>query len=388
MSQQLSTVQLTDAFPPVVDGVSITVQNYARQLNRSDMPTAVIAPGIWGQAEDEEYPVHRYLSLPTIVRPPYRFGVPRLDPLIWRKLKHLKVDLVHCHSPFSASRVALRLARIHQLPLVATFHSKYRDDLIRAVPIRPLVDRRIRRIVRFFENADEVWIPSQSAVDTLREYGYTGPVRVAEPGTDMAPTRDAAQARARAEQILNTNGHRPVLLYVGQLVWEKNLELLMRALRELWSAGSRFAMAFIGEGYARADLAELATRFGLSDRICFPGVVRDRDALKACYARADLFLFPSRYDTHGLVVREAAAQRVPTVFVRGSDAAEGVVDGVNGFVAEDTPEAFARRIRTAVEDPELIRSCGDQARQTLCRPWSEVVAGAAERYRELVDRIR
>jgi glycosyltransferase involved in cell wall biosynthesis len=388
MSRHFATVQITDAFPPVVDGVSITVQNYARELNRRGVATAVIAPGVWGQTDDEDYPVHRYLSLPTIVRPPYRFGVPGLDPLIWRRLEQLEVDLVHCHSPFSASRVALRLASIHQVPLIATFHSKYRDDLIRAVPIRPLVDRRIRRVVEFFESADEVWIPSQSAVGTLREYGYQGPVHVASPGTDMDASPDAANARARAEEILDTDGHRPVLLYVGQLVWEKNLEMLLLALLRLRSAGSTFAMAFIGEGYASAELGQLARKLGLESQVRFPGVIRDRDALKACYARADLFLFPSRYDTHGLVVREAAAQCVPTVFVPDSDAAEGVVDGVNGFVAEDTPEAYADRIRAAVENPDLIRACGDQARRTLCRPWSEVVAGAVDRYRELIDRKR
>ena len=73
----------------------------------------------------------------------------------------------------------------------------------------------------------------------------------------------------------------------------------------------------------------------------FTGPVYDRDALRAWNTRADLFLFPSTFDTNGLVVREAAACGLASVLIEGSCAAEGITDGRNGFIIEETPEALA-----------------------------------------------
>jgi glycosyltransferase involved in cell wall biosynthesis len=291
---------------------------------------------------------------------------------------------VHCHSPFSAIRVARTLARRRRAPLVATFHSKYRDDLARAVPVRALVDGRIRKIVRFFESADQVWIPSESAIETLRAYGYRGEVQVVPHGIDIEPPEDLDGARRVADGLLETGPDDRVLLYVGQIVWEKDLEVLVRAVGELAGRGVRFTAAMIGEGYARDEVAALAAELGVGSRLRLVGGVRDRDTLRACYARAELFVFPSRYDTSGLVVREAAGVGVPAVLVRGADTAEGIRDGYNGFLAEPDAASFAAAIERALADPELVRRAGREAMRTLCQPWRDAVEAVAERYRELV----
>ncbi len=384
-SRGLATAQVTDAFHPILDGVAVTVANYARWLGRILGPTVVVTPGPRRhRGDDGGFDVVRYLSVPVIPRPPYRLGLPALDPTLGPRLARRPVDLVHCHSPFSAVRVARTLSRRRRAPLVATFHSKYRDDLEGAVPVRRLVDARIRTIVRFFESADEVWIPSEPAIETLRSYGYRGRVVVVPHGIDMSPPEDPAAARREADELLGTRPDEQVLLYVGQIVWEKDLEILVRALAELAGGGRRFVAVLVGEGYARGDLAALGERLGLGDRLRFVGAVRDRMRLRACYARADLFVFPSRYDTSGLVVREAAAVGVPSVLVRGADTAEGVRDGENGFLATAEPASFAAAVDRALADPALRRACGDAAARTLCRPWQEAVAEVAERYRELV----
>lgn len=383
-SDTLATAQVTDAFRPILDGVSVTVASYAGWLQRRLGETVVVAPSAPGHRDAEEFAVVRYPSLPVWPRPPYRFGLPRLDPTLGRRLARHPVDLVHCHSPFSAAPVARRLARRRGVPLVATFHSKYRDDLEGAVPWRGLVDARMRRIVRFFEAADEVWIPSEAAVETLRGYGYRGRVEVVPHGIDLEPPADPAAARGLADRVMGTRPDERVLLYVGQMVWEKDLEVLLRALAELAEAGESFTAVLVGEGYARRGLAELGAGLGLSRRLRFAGVVRDRRALQACYARAELFVFPSRYDTSGLVVREAAAVELPAVLARGADTAEGVVDGVNGFLAEPGPEGFAAAVGRGLADRERRRRCGREAARTLCRSWQVAVDEVADRYRVLV----
>ena len=102
-------------------------------------------------------------------------------------------------------------------------------------------------------------------------------------------------------------------------------------------------------------------------------------------ARADLLVFPSLYDNAPMVVREAAAAGTPALLIRGSCAAEGVADGENGYLVEDTPEAIAAGMARAIETGETV---GANARQTIPLAWDAVIAKARARYEVLAERYR
>ncbi len=74
-------------------------------------------------------------------------------------------SIVHAHSPFSAGNIALRKARRDNIPFVATFHSKFKDDFSHAVKNKHIVNAMVKRIVRFFDQADEVWIPHPAVAE-------------------------------------------------------------------------------------------------------------------------------------------------------------------------------------------------------------------------------
>ena len=118
----------------------------------------------------------------------------------------------------------------------------------------------------------------------------------------------------------------------------------------------------------------------------FVGLLRDRDALSACYARADCFLFPSLYDTCGLVVKEAAAFGVPSVVLEASAAAEQILDGVNGFVTEGSVRSYAGKLAELLEHRDDLARAGEGARRTLCTSWTEAVQEVKERYLSLLYR--
>ncbi len=380
------TGQFSESFPPIMDGVSLTVSNYVAELNRTLGPAYAVFPSIPGRRGSRPRGAYQYLSLPLAFRPPYRLGLPRLDPSLQAELQKVRFDLVHAHSPFSAGRLALRLARHRSIPIVATFHSKYRDNFERAVPIAPVVDWGVRRIVDFYRAVDEVWVPSEAALGTLREYGYRGPAEVVRNGVDLeAPARQEG-LRARGEQLLGLRPGDFLFLYVGQLAWEKNLALLVRSLGAARGEGGRFRAAFVGEGYAAGALKALASKLGLSGCAAFTGVVRDRAALASCYARADCFLFPSRYDTNGLVVIEAAAFAVPSLLTRGSDASAGVEDGVNGFLAAACVRDYAAKLLWLLAHPEAAARAGAGARLSLYRSWRTAADEVRDRYIRLLRR--
>jgi len=114
------------------------------------------------------------------------------------------------------------VAKEKGIPMVATFHSKYRDDLQRAIAIKPIVDDQIKRIVDFYYSVNHVWVPQESVAKTLREYGYKGPYDVVENGIDMEAVPDISAHWKRGAEHLNLPAGVPVGLYVGQHVLEKN----------------------------------------------------------------------------------------------------------------------------------------------------------------------
>ena len=185
----------------------------------------------------------------------------------------------------------MQIAREQHVPVVATFHSKYRADFERAIPSRLLVDYLIRKVIRFYEAADEVWIPQAAVEETLREYGYKGRVEVVDNGNDFADVPSLESMRREARRELGLCSGEFMFLFVGQHIWEKNLGFLLDALALLPDVP--FRMYFVGSGYANDELKQKVAGLGLSSKVTFVGSIVEREVLKRYYVATDLFLFPS-----------------------------------------------------------------------------------------------
>ena len=373
-----------ESFPPIMDGVAVCVENYAKWMQKKAGGVSVITPSVSGADYSRyDFEVLDYFSIPVPFRKPYVAGIGEVDPAFLAKIAKRPFKIVHAHSPFIAGRIASHVASLRSIPLVATFHSKYREDFSRVIPSDMLVNQAIKLVVEFYERADEVWVPQESVIDVLREYGYKGPVEVVMNGSDLvADYPDAYFADAR-----NQLGIAPdefALLFVGQHIWEKNVRMIIDALEQLKDI--RFRMFFVGTGYAASDMKKLVSEKGLEDRVTFAGVIKDREALKQYYAAADLFLFPSLYDTDGIVVKEAAALHTPSVMLETATAASILRNDDNGFVVPDSLEAFTARIRALAGDPERVRRVGLQASRTLVRSWEDVVGEVLDRYNHIIGR--
>mgnify|MGYP002601356422 CR=1 FL=1 len=269
-----------------------------------------------------------------------------------------------------------------QVPLIATFHSKYRTDLEHSFSKAPwLVDIAMKRILDFFNACDEVWIPQAEVEPTVREYGYKGKLTVVENGIDFADLSDCDVHKeyCSARKRFGIKDSTLSMLFVGQHILEKGIKIIVQAL-SLLPRDMDFRMDFIGSGYAAKEVEDLSVKNGLSDKVHFHGIVTDREELKARYAASDLFLFPSFYDNAPLVVREAAALGTPAILLKGSTASEVITDGVNGYLAEQTPESYADMISGLYRRREEVSAIGVRARHTIVRSWRDVVEEVADRY--------
>jgi len=384
-NEELKTIGIfNDSFPPIMDGVSLTVQNYAYWLQKKNQDVCVITPKSPNYTDNEPYPVLRYTSIPILGRKPYRFGLPKMDLSFKTELDKISFGLVHAHSPFSAGNIALNIAKEQQIPFVATFHSKYRDDFEHSVYNKRIAKLMTKEVIRFFEKADEVWIPQASVEETIREYGFKGKLEVVDNGNDFANDEPVEPIKKQARIDLKLNEKDTIFLFVGQHIWEKNTRLIVESLALIKDLP--FKMFFIGIGYAADDLKRMVEELNISDKVEFVGMITERQIIKKYYAAADLFLFPSIYDNAPLVIREAAALQTPSVMVEGTSSAENISNNFNGFLTENTAESFGAKLRELINSPEKIRIAGLNASQSLARSWESVTEEVLDRYQKLMKR--
>lgn len=374
-------IEFTDSFYPIMDGVGNVVFQYAMNLGQKGHECYVVAPQTdTGWRGGWPFEVVDYIGVPLLYMKSYTAGAPLLDSHCVKRLGMINADIVHVHSPFVAGQAALSYAKKHDVPVVGTFHSKYYDDFLQITGVELLAEVGTKYVVDFYNKCDEVWAVSASSADTLRAYGYQGDVRVMTNGTDVRPLPPGAIKEAEERFEI---GDRPVLLFVGQMNWKKNLRLILEAAAQV---DGEYLLILAGQGPHEKEIRLLAEQLGISSRVRFTGHLTDRDLLDGLYARASLFLFPSVYDNAPMVVREAAAMGTPSVVVRGSSAAEAIHDGVNGFLCDDTSADLARVIRTALSAPERLAAVGEQARETIPIPWSLLLDQVVERYAALCAR--
>ena len=374
-----------DNFPPILDGVGLTAQNYAYWLHLKGHDVRVItpyAPGADEVIEAAPYPINRYLSVPIPFRHPYRYGLPYVDAAFWHNWRKMRFELVHAHCPFTSGNLAYSAAKKQNIPLVATFHSKYRQDFEHNVPNKRVVDWMIKQIIGFFEKAYEVWIPQAAVEPTLREYGFKGHVEVVENGNDFStPSPMVEVLRKEMREELGVTENETMLLFVGQHIWEKNIGFILDSLALI--KDKPFQLFMVGTGYAVHDIKQKIKALGLSHCVTMLGNINDRERLKKIDAAADLFLFPSLYDNAPLVVREAAAMHTPSLMLQDSTAAEVIRSGENGFLTANNTKEYADRIVWLMEHPALLQQVGVKASETIARSWENVIEEVIQRYEDI-----
>lgn len=374
-----------DSFPPIIDGVTLTVENYAHWIDVSGRTPCIVTP--WNPLE-VAYPFHvmRYLSLPIANRQPYRYGYPKLDPYIWKRLRQTDFKILHAHCPFSSGRLAVYAKKIHKVPLIGTFHSKYKSDLQHSFHRFPFcVPIIMKRILNFFNACDEVWIPQQQVEETVRKYGYKGPLTVVENGNDFASliNCDIREYKLEAKKRLGFDAKDFHLLFVGQHIWEKGIGIIIETIEKLKDQAT-IKINFIGDGYATEDMAKTIISLGLESKVKMLGLVTDRQKLSDYYAASDLFFFPSMYDNAPLVVREAAAMGTPSLLLKGSTASEVVKDRYNGYLVDSNIDEIAELIKFLEKERYKLTESGINAKNTLVRSWEDVVGEVLERYETII----
>ena len=383
-----SIALLNDSFPPIIDGVANAVFNYAKHIEKSHGHAVVLTPQMPG-ADDSScgFRVVRYPSIDTRGLIGYVTGYP-FSPEAANAVESEKVELLHTHCPVTSALLARSLAESKDLPLVLTWHTKYDIDIANAVRGKLLREGAIQALLANVNACDEIWTVSRGAGENLRSLGYEGDYIVMPNGVDLPHERTPDDLVAQVTAGYDLPEDVPCFLFIGRLMWYKGLRIILDALKRLDDKGFDFRMVFVGGGGDEKEVRKYARRLGLGGKVIFTGPERDRGRLRAWYSRAGLFLFPSTFDTNGLVVREAAASDTASVIIEGSCAAEGVTDGRNGFMIKEDAASLAAKLRELISRPEAVRRAGENAGDELYISWADAVDAACKRYDTVIDNYK
>jgi phosphatidylinositol alpha 1,6-mannosyltransferase len=291
------------------------------------------------------------------------------------QVREFRPDLIHITSPGDFGVLGFWVSKSLGIPLVASWHTNLHayasERLQKALSFLPRGLRAsigaaaenlsLNAVMRFYRLAHFVLAPNQEMVDQLR-------VRTQRPAYLMAHGVDAAHfSPARRTR---TDGQFSIG-YVGRLTPEKNVRWFCELEGSLLAAGQQdFRLVLVGDGSEREWLKRHLQFAEL------PGVLHG-DSLAAAYADMDIFVFPSRTDTFGLVVLEAMASGVPVVVSPETGARVQVQNGVAGFLAEDFTDSVLQLMR----DEGLRHRMGAGARRLACsRDWAIVFEDLYQTY--------
>ncbi|MCW8808327.1 MAG: glycosyltransferase family 1 protein [Rhodanobacter sp.] len=343
---------VTETYPPEINGVALTVHSLAAGLARRGHSVELIRPHQLQASADEpgvDVIEVRGGALPRY--PGLRFGLPAGRTLA-RHWKQHRPDAIYVATEgplgWSAMRAAVRLG----IPLTSGFHTRFDSyaDHYGVGWLTPLVRGYLRR---FHQRASATLVPTEALAQELRRMGISK-ARLLPRAVDTQlfhPRRRDAGLRA----AWGVDATTPVVLYVGRIAPEKNLELAVQAFHAIRQQVPLARYVWVGDGPARAALEAAHPDF------IFAGVQRG-EQLARHFASADLFPFPSLSETFGNVILEAMASGLPVIAYAEGAAREHLVDGVNGHCIESGhASAFIEACVRLAGNPALIRHMGRAA---------------------------
>lgn len=385
MKEKITIGLFIDTFFPMIDGVIMVVDNYAKRLVKY-ANVIVFAPNIDKNYDDSKLPYKvvrcKAVKVPFI---DYALPLPHLDYKFKKVLNEYKLDIVHIHSPATLGMIGINYAKIHNIPLIGTMHSQYKQDFKRAIKFELIANILTKKITNLYSKCDDVWTVNKEVARIFKEnYGYQKNPKIVYNATEMQPLDNKEKANKKINKLHNLNKDDKVLLFVGRINKLKNIFFIVDALKALDNKNFKYKMLFIGSGQDEEELKDYINKNNLNGKIILCGKIADRNLLASYYSRAELFLFPSLYDCSSIVQVEAASQKTPGLFLKKAATAADINDNVNGFLSENNAEQYATRIIEIFNHKELYNKVSENAYKQLYKNWDDIIKEVYELYLEFI----
>lgn len=325
----------TETYYPEINGVATSVFMLKKELELKGNNVYVFTTMTPG-APEEEHHVFRVPSLPCILITERRVGL-FYHPKLASVIKKLDLDVIHTHTEFSLGVFGRIMAIELHLPLVHTYHTIY-EDYTHYVTHNKNLDSGAKAFARVFSKVycntvQQVIVPTEKVKELLTTYSVHKDIAVIPTGIDV---KKFDRENFSTEEIMELRkqfgiGEKDkVILYLGRISKEKNLEEILMAMPEFMESRKQVKCVIVGNGPDKQRLENLSKELICHEQIIFTGE-QPWDNIARFYQLGDVFVSASQSETQGLTYIEAMASGLPVV-AREDKCLEDILEnGVNGY---------------------------------------------------------
>ena len=353
----------TDLFTTATNGVVTSVKNLREELQSKghDVRILTLSSNRHSHKEDGIYYI-RSMSIGHIY-PDVRMPTSYRHRLI-KELIEWKPDVIHSQCEFFTFQYAQRIAKLTGAPLVHTYHTLYEQYMPYLIS-NQRVGNKIVRVVskKRLKPVDQIIVPTHKVENTLQGYGLENPISVVPSGISLEQHRRRIDPTVRKEmrRSLGIGDTQPVLINLGRLGTEKNLDELVRFFASALQRHESLLFLVVGHGPARESLEKLAGELGVSDHVIFTGMVPPA-LVQEYYQLGDIFVSASTSETQGLTYVEAAANGLPLLCRQDLCLKDILLRGENGYDYTNEEE-FLTCLDTMLADPQWRKEAGKRSEE-------------------------
>lgn len=357
----------TDTYPPYINGVSTSISMLEKALKQKGHQVYIVTVNTKNMKYEYEND-GKLIRIPGIPIGIYDYRLTGIYPVrVINKIKKWNLDVIHSHTEFGVGTFARIIAKQLGIPLVHTYHTMY-EDYVHYIT-HGYFDKSSKKLVEYFtkfycdKTASELIVPSRKTYNLFKEkYKCDKNIHIVPTGMDVENFHPEVLDQNKIQE-LKTQYHLDhsdfVILFVGRLAQEKNIEFILNAQASLAKKYPQIKLLIVGDGPDRIKYEKIVKKNKIEDRTIFTGAI-PRDEMPYYYVLGNIFVTASKSETQGLTVVEAMAACLPVVAINDESFSSIVVSELNGYLFEKKSD-YIKKISTLIDNPEIYEKMSRQA---------------------------
>lgn len=373
----------TDLYTTDTNGVVTSVNNLREELVKRGHDVRILTLSE-NRHSHRDGCVYYIRSMPIGVYPNVRMPLSYRHRLI-KELIDWEPDIIHSQCEFFTYQFALRISRKTGAPIVHTYHTLYEHYVTYVIPSRRLGKFLVRILSRKRLKKTEVLVaPTHKVEDALQRYGMHNDITVVPTGIDLKKHHERLTPDQRREKrrSLGIEDEHSVLINLGRLGEEKNIDELLELFAKSSEENSSLRFLIVGDGPAKETLEKRADELGVSDKVIFTGMVPP-EKVQEYYQLGDIFVSASTSETQGLTYIEAAANGLPLLCRQDKCLEDVIMQGENGYEYEDEDDFF-ECIHMIMQDPAWVDKAGKRSEEIAASFDKQAFGDAIEKIYESI----
>ena len=359
----------TECYKPTINGVVMSIDTFRTQLEKREHTVFIFAP-----KHKKAVFAPNVFRLPSVTLPTpkdYPIALPFLYPNFLNDLgPSLELDIIHTQHIFLMGGLGQKIAQKLNIPTVHTYHTMM-TEYTHYLPIK-IIQGLIKNYIifrskNFCNRANTVIAPSSPIKDILKSYGVKKEIEILPTGITLKNFQKLSQNERRTILIkYQIPPEKTILLFVGRLAQEKNLDFLLEAYKDILERNQNVFLVLVGSGPYEENLKLKIKNLKIEKNVALIGFLPKEETNKF-FGAADIFVFPSTTDTQGIVLVESLASATPVVAINQLGPKDIIKTGEDGFLVPLKKPEFIDKILLLVKNKDMRMRFAHRAHQNAKR---------------------